>query len=147
MFYLALRQCNERHTAINLSQKLLQILDEFKIKEKTWIFVSNSAKNMEKREYLSLLFVSLLCILYKIILVGRILNNQDNLKDDKDIEEHLEDLDDQAIAAMFEELENFNEIEESQAAIVVLEEDLEQHKEMSKVLRIKRLPCSSHKVW
>ena len=93
------------------------------------------------------MFVSLLCILYKIILVGRILNNQDNLKDDKDIEEHLEDLDDQAIAAMFEELENFNEIEESHAAILVLENDLEQHKEMSKVLRIKRLPCSSHKVW
>ena len=51
MFHLAVRQFNERHTATNMKKKLQEILDEYNIKEKTWIFVSDSAKNMEKREY------------------------------------------------------------------------------------------------
>ena len=48
---LAVRQFNHRHTGENLAQKLLEILDEFDIKEKCWYFVSDSAKNMEKRKY------------------------------------------------------------------------------------------------
>ena len=42
---------NERHTATNLKKKLHEILDEYNIKEKTWTFTSDSAKNMEKHEY------------------------------------------------------------------------------------------------
>ena len=47
---------------------------------------------------------------------------------------------------MMEEFENFDEVVESQEAILVLEADLERNQELSKVLSIKRLPCSSHKV-
>ena len=49
MFILACRQFNTRHTAENLSAKLHGILGDFGIDTKTWIFVSDSAKNMEKR--------------------------------------------------------------------------------------------------
>ena len=80
-----------------------------------------------------------------LYLVGRLLSKQGNLKD-KELDAHLEELDDKALNAMIEEFESYNELEDSEAQIIILEHDLERNQEMSNVLQIRRLPCSSHKV-
>ena len=81
-------------------------------------------------------------------LVGRLLNNQANINilKDEDIDAHLEELDDDAIDAMLDELENFNEVEASEAEIILLENDVGLNQELSTVLCIRRIPCTSHKV-
>ena len=79
-------------------------------------------------------------------LVGRLLNNQGNVLKDKDMDAHLEELDEDAINAIMDELENFNEVEESESEILLLEADVGRNQELSNVLCIRRIPCSSHKV-
>ena len=80
-------------------------------------------------------------------LVGRLLNNQGKVLKDKEMDAHLEELDEEAINAIMDELENYNEVEESEAEILLLVGDVELNQELSNVLCIRRIPCASHKVW
>ena len=47
-FIAACRRFNSRHSAENMSAKLKEILDEFGILNKTFLLITDSAKNMEK---------------------------------------------------------------------------------------------------
>ena len=74
------------------------------------------------------------------------MNTQGNILKDKDIDEHLEELDEDAINAILDEFENFNDVEESESEILLLQADVGRNQELSNVLCIRRIPCSSHKV-
>ena len=58
LLYLACRQFNNRHSSENLAKKLLEELDEYGIRAKTWMMVTDNAANMQKR--ISLLLVVLM---------------------------------------------------------------------------------------
>ena len=49
LLYLACRQFNNRHSSENLAKKLLEVLDEYGIRAKTWMMVTDNAANMQKR--------------------------------------------------------------------------------------------------
>ena len=49
-FFLACRQFNSKKTAANIAEKLLEIFQEFKIEEKVWLVLTDSAANMIKME-------------------------------------------------------------------------------------------------
>ena len=58
---------NNRHTAENLSEKLLEVLEEFGILEKTWKLVTDSAKNMEKRKFIQCrCFLKVLFLIFQL---------------------------------------------------------------------------------
>ena len=109
MFILACRQFNTRHTAENLSAKLHGILDDFNIDTKTWIFVSDSAKNMEKRNIYFFIYCN---FFISFTLVGRIINEQGKgIQGSDDVEDdELEQLTEEEIDELILALDSFDEV-------------------------------------
>ena len=70
--------------------------------------------------------------------MGEILNEEELVENDDD----LEGLTAEEIAAILDELDNFDEVEEVECELKNIQEDLE----FVQILTVRRLPCTAHKV-
>ena len=70
--------------------------------------------------------------------MGEILNEEELVENDDD----LEGLTAEEIAAILDELDNFDEVEEVECELKNIQEDLE----FVEILTVRRLPCTAHKV-
>ena len=74
-------------------------------------------------------------------LVGEILNVEDD-----DDEDDLDGLTTEEIAQILEELEDYDEVEVSESYLKELDAHVAEDGEFVRILSIRRLPCSAHKV-
>ena len=58
-FFIACRQFDEAHSGLNIAAKLMEILKEYEIEDKSFHCISDSASNMIKGKLFSNVFGSL----------------------------------------------------------------------------------------